>query len=380
MRRFHPLHSAILAGFALAACGDAATAPTDLPAGFAVVVSNPVQPAAPGMAVGASASGSAIGMADDDLTYVSVPSGSVPGATGATIANRRTREVVTVPAADGGFDPAPIPAAAGDTLEITMVLWSGDVAHAKSVVPQRRRPQVVRITPERGKTDVALNANVVVIFSEPIDARTLDGGTFRLLRDGAAVAGTVRPTAGSGLGAEFVPDAPLEPATTYQLLLGDLITDLAGEALEVPAASAFTTVPLGGAAPVPPGQPAAGSLAFTAQPANRTAWLRFDAPAVVVTALTPLGAVDQGFNGQVTLRLIDPFDQASLLDPVGGFERIDRRVATAVNGVATFGLVGIAGDGGTGYRLSASALGLDGAVSEPFDVAGNPTCAGCWDY
>lgn len=379
MRRSHPLYPAILAGLALAACGDAATAPSDPPAGFAVVVSNPIKSTGASLAAEASAGRSAMELADDDLTYVSVPTGSVPGATGATIANQRTREVVAVPAADGGFDPAPIPAAAGDTLEITMVLWNGGLAHAKGVVPEHRPPQVVRITPARGKTDVPLNANIVVIFSEPIDGRTLDTSTLRLLRDGAAVAGTVRPTAGSGLGAEFVPETPLEPATTYQLVLGDGITDLSGEALEVPAASAFTTA-AASETPLPPGQPATGSLVFTAQPADRTAWLRFEAPAVVVTALTPLGAVDRSFSGPVSLFLVDPFNQASLLDPVGGFERIDRRFATAVNGVATFDLVAIAGDGGTGYRLTASAARLNGAVSEPFDVAPNPTCAGCWDY
>jgi hypothetical protein len=89
---------------------------------------------------------------------------------------------------------------------------------------------------------------------------------------------------------------------------------------------------------------------------------------------------DQSFDGLVVVTLVDPTGEASLLDPLAGYARIESRAVFAVDGVATFDWVGVAGDGGTGFTLAAAAAGFDGAVSAPFDVAPNPGCAGCWDY
>jgi hypothetical protein len=344
---------------------------------FDVVVSDPIPPV-DAMAVPAGGLFTAL-TAAGDAAFVSVPPGTAPTGTSALIANLHTGESIPVTMVDGGFDPIRIAAEAGDTLEVTIGLPNGEFVSARSIVPARRRPRVVRTSPIRGRTDVALNSIVRVIFSEPIDRATLDTSTVRLLGSGGAmVAGVVRTMEGSSVGVEFVPGAPLAPGTEYRLVLADRITDLAGAALEVPAPTAFTTL---AEPPVAPEPPALGSrLVFTAQPANRTAWLRFDAPPVVVTALTSLGARDQAFNGVVILSLVDPVGEASLLDPVGGYVRLENRGVIAVGGVATFDWVGVAGDGGSGYVLAASASGFESTISAPFDVAPNPGCAGCWDY
>jgi TolB protein len=194
----------------------------------------------------------------DGVAFVSVLPGTVPAATAATVRNQRTGERVTPLVAGGGFDPVALAAAAGDTVEIAFSLPAGNTVFIRMSVPARLRPRVVRTSPARGRTDVALSTVVAVIFSEPIDPGTLEPGSIRIIRDGSSVAGAIRPIPGSP-GVEFVPDAPLAPMTAHQIVISDQVADLTGDRLDGSLTAEFTT----GAAtsPVPPPPPELASTA-----------------------------------------------------------------------------------------------------------------------
>jgi hypothetical protein len=134
----------------------------------------------------------------------------------------------------------------GDSLEFRFTLVAGGVMAVRAAVPARRRPRVVRTHPARGRRDVAINSIVTTVFSEPINPTTLRDSTVRLLRDGIAVRGTLRPTAGAVPGVEFVPAEALLPGTAYKLVFDTRILDLSGDPLEVPEPVEFVTFGEGG--------------------------------------------------------------------------------------------------------------------------------------
>ncbi|MGE5927481.1 MAG: Ig-like domain-containing protein [Gemmatimonadota bacterium] len=183
---------------------------------------------------------------NDGAAYVSAEPGAVADASTVEIENLRLHEVTPVQLVAGGFDPVTIPAAVGDSLEFRFTLTGGGVTVIRAAVPVRRRPRVVRTHPARGRRDVAINSIVTTVFSEPINPTTLRDSTVRLLRDGVAVRGTIRPAPGPVPGVEFVPAEPLLPATTYRLVFDGRITDLSGDALEVPDPIEFVTFGEGG--------------------------------------------------------------------------------------------------------------------------------------
>jgi hypothetical protein len=95
----------------------------------------------------------------------------------------------------------------------------------------------VRVTsPLNADTNVAVNANVVVTFDEPV--MNVTAGTFQL--NGGAIAGAVSMTNG-GRTWTFDPTANLPAATTINVTLGGAITDTSTNAL-APFAFSFTTI------------------------------------------------------------------------------------------------------------------------------------------
>lgn len=341
----------IATGLAVA-CGDAPTAPRD-GAAFAVVVSDAVGPAAASAAAATGAITPNLASVDR-LAFVSVVPGTEPDGSSATIVNRRTQASVTAPMVDGGFDPAGIPAEAGDTLDITIARSSGGPVFARSTVPAARPPRVVRTSPARGRTDVAINATIAVIFSEPLDPRTVDATSLRVMKNGVAISGTVRPIPGSGVGIEFVPSSPLIPGSTYELLLGNSISDLSGDRLTGAVASEFTTV----------SSSAAGTLTFVVQPSFAYAFTPFGS-VISVAAYTGAGNPDTTFTGTVSLTL------ERLIPGTAGL--IGTSSVTAVRGVARFPDVAVS-EGGT-YTLHATSGGLSGGSSNPFGVVPSPWVA-----
>jgi hypothetical protein len=156
----------------------------------------------------------------------------VPDGGSATIRNGRSETNITAAVVDGGFDPIEISANVGDTVfvDITRIGNSSPLTGFQ-VIATRKAPSVVRTSPSRGKSDVPLNAAIVVVFSAPIDASTLSSSSFGLLHGTTPVAGSVRPVGTNGISAEFYPDSALLPSTSYQLFVTQAVHEVSGEPL-----------------------------------------------------------------------------------------------------------------------------------------------------
>lgn len=189
----------------------------------------------------------ALSSLEEDLVYVSLPPGGIPGAISATIHDLRSGASVSVPVVNGGFDPVALPAAVGDTLLITVQLSGTKSTSFQSVVAAATVPVVVRTSPPPRKRDVPLNSIVVIVFSEPLDSATVDTGSFKLWRGTTPVGGTVMFADPAHLRVEFRPDALLASQTDYQLVLGQGIRDLDGTALDSAVTVPFTTGTTGAA-------------------------------------------------------------------------------------------------------------------------------------
>lgn len=181
--------------------------------------------------------GSASGVA-----YLSAVPGTYPGTTSAAIRNEtrggasRSGQVI-----DGGFDPIGIDAEVGDDLSLTIsTAGGGSMAPIAVKVPARRRPAVVRTIPAKGRTDVALNIQVLVVFSEPVDRSSATPSSVSLIQDGNVVSGSVLVSE-DGLSAQFIPEGPLKSQTVYTLEVDRGIRDLDGDPLEEVSTVIFTT-------------------------------------------------------------------------------------------------------------------------------------------
>lgn len=238
-------------GFALltavAACNpDGAVAPGDEenPQGTPVTIALVSAPSAVNAAARLHA---AVGDLSDGGTYafVSVSPGSVPGVT-ASITNRtRDRQLGTtsrikVPVTNGGLDPVPIPASAGDTLQIEFLAPDQTVLLAgAAVVPKVRPPTIVRTNPRPGKKDVPLNTRIEIVFSEPVDPGTITADNIEVAAGGVVIGGAlVRMNAFT---VEFVPVELLRPETSYQIVIRTGVRNLSGVALESEFSADFVT-------------------------------------------------------------------------------------------------------------------------------------------
>ncbi len=345
-----------LAGLATA-CSDPPTSPPASLPGFDAVVSDPFTYRLSSSAGRAGVAPAFSGARVDGVAFVSLPPGTVPDAETATVVNLRTQQTIVPTVVDGGFDPIEIRAEAGDTIVTTMVSSSGAAAFARSVVPARRRPRVVRTSPARGRTDVAINSHITAVFSEPIDPGSLSAASMTLLRGADTVAGTLRLMPGSDLVAELVPAGPLAPATQHTLVLSDLIRDLSGDPLEADVPTVFTT----SAEELPEEPlPAGARLEFSTEPASLAAFTPF-APAIVVTARDAEGAIVTGFSGQVTIRLGSASSTAGLMGVAS---------VRASAGVAVFADLAV-NEPGDGFVLIASAEPGIEIVSNAFAVTDN---------
>ncbi len=97
------------------------------------------------------------------------------------------------------------------------------------------RPTVTDVSPDNGKTDIALNAKVSVAFSEPVDPSTLTQSSFTLSAGGTPVSGTVSNTG------VFTPASELSAGTTYTATITTAVKDLAGNSLASNYVWTFTT-------------------------------------------------------------------------------------------------------------------------------------------
>jgi hypothetical protein len=200
------------------------------------LVSNPIQePAA------SSAAAPAAGSLNGRVAFVSLPRGSIANGVAAGITNRRAGASTVATLQDGGLDPTAIPAEAGDTLDLVVSVSNGAPLQFSALVPLRARPIVVRTEPPPHKRDVPLNAYLIIVFSEPIDAAALDGGAITLRSGTTTVAGQLGFADSVHSSLAFIPAAPLAPLTEYELVVTSQIHDLSGEAIATEVIVPFRT-------------------------------------------------------------------------------------------------------------------------------------------
>jgi Tol biopolymer transport system component len=237
----------LLAPTSWIACRDGASITAPNGAGATVVVSDPALAGPQTTAAAAGRSRNAVGVADAEVAYVSLPPASLSDAALATVINTSTNARSTVTLIDGGFDPLAIVAAVGDTISVQVE--GGREEPMKLVVPARRPPQVVRPYPSGGKRDVALNSRILIVFSEPIDRQSVNSSTVQLLRAGTVVPGSLEFGDIAGLTVSFRPDAPLVANADYEIVVSDNVRDRSGDHLVSPVTVTFTTSASAGASP-----------------------------------------------------------------------------------------------------------------------------------
>ena len=180
--------------------------------------------------------------AGDDFVYVSLTPGTVPAGAVATIERLGDVGSTITTLLDGGFDPVPVGAQPGDSIDVLVRDAAGTTRfQSRKAVAASRPPVVVRSDPPRGKTDVAINASIVIVFSEPVAVGSLSSSSVQLFQGTTPVAGTVRQLQGSGAAAAFTPTAPLSRNTAYRLVVTQAVRDLDGDVLEAGATVTFTT-------------------------------------------------------------------------------------------------------------------------------------------
>lgn len=227
------------------ACGEDVQGPGELldspddPPQFlsTLIVSNPVVSAA--VAGGGLSGGS---MSGAEVAFISLPPGNLTNGEGVIIRNRGTGTVKTAAMVDGGFDPVPVTATAGDTLDVRVEMSGGALLEVFAVVPASRPPVVVRTDPPLEERDVWVYARMLAVFSEPIDPATLTGSSVQLLWDGMPVPGTPRLEESMNLVVTLTPAQLLDPGTDYTLLITQEIEDLDGDAVAGELRVDFRTV------------------------------------------------------------------------------------------------------------------------------------------
>ena len=95
---------------------------------------------------------------------------------------------------------------------------------------------VLGITPSHGQVDVPIDADVTVVFSQPLDSATADA--VELYGDDTPVDVTVTTT---GSLITVRPANLLEPEAAYTVVLGASIAAQGGEVLGAPVSATFTT-------------------------------------------------------------------------------------------------------------------------------------------
>lgn len=195
------------------------------------------------------ASGSAASL---DVSWVSLIPGTVPDGTTATIVNRRTAQRITVAIVDGGFDPQPISASVGDTVEVSASRVGEPDATAVMALIARPTPRIVRTRPPRGQTDAPLNTVITIVFSEPLNPASVNSSSVTLTTAGSPVAGQVRLVPGPGYVVEFTPSTLLAPLTTYSLTVSG-VASLSGTSLAATSIFFTTSTTTGPGSAIAPG-------------------------------------------------------------------------------------------------------------------------------
>jgi uncharacterized protein YjdB len=166
----------------------------------------------------------------------------VPSGNQATVQRVGAATSLVTPLVDGGFDPVPVAARAGDSLDVVVTdALNHVVKRLGFTVEAARAPIVVRTQPPPKKRDHPLNAAIVIVFSEPVAGSTLTPSSVQLLRGSTVVPGSVNLLQGTASAATFMPAAPLAANTDYHLVVRPTVRDLSGDHLPSETSVDFRT-------------------------------------------------------------------------------------------------------------------------------------------
>lgn len=146
--------------------------------------------------------------------------------------------------------------APGVTQTTSLTPTLGDVV-VQARAPDAIDPQVRQTSPTDGQQNVDRNVQVVVVFSEPIDAGLPE--PVRLVGPKGTVA--VRLSYDNAFTVRLLPTQALDPGDTYTILVSDLVQDLSGNRLDDSNLSFRFTVAGGTPSPAP-----TDTLAFGVSP------------------------------------------------------------------------------------------------------------------
>jgi DNA-binding beta-propeller fold protein YncE len=132
----------------------------------------------------------------------------------------------------------------GQVLPFGNLIWvgndhgSGSAFVPHQLEPDERGPAVTMVSPSDGALSQAVTSRIGFTFSDSVLLESLDASSIRVLdAAGDAVSGRLAAWAST---VNFAPDQPLETATTYTVEV-DGVRDFAGNAMEAPHTSTFTT-------------------------------------------------------------------------------------------------------------------------------------------
>lgn len=117
---------------------------------------------------------------------------------------------------------------------LTTTAWTFTTATAPDVTP----PTVVTVVPASGALDVAVGSNVTATFSEPMNAASINSGSFMLMQGGFHINGTVTY---SGNTLTFNPSANLAGGAVFTATIFSTVEDVAGNNLASAFVWSFTT-------------------------------------------------------------------------------------------------------------------------------------------
>lgn len=268
----------------IAGPGDNTNGPAQLHGGIAL--SSVVRTASVAPTASVSSARASVESDSSNVVYVSLLPGTVPDGSWARIGNRRTGTLTFATLISGGFNPQPVDAIAGDTIDVTVQRTSGGLLATWVIASNDMPPIVVSTDPPRGQTDVPINANIVVVFSSPVLGSTINASTVSLATHGSPVAGAATISGSAPFAVVFTPTGTLAPLTDYTLSISGGVADLAGHTVGTNTTLSFTTG--AGGAPVVPASftltPAVDTFSFLGQPVTIRAVFRDAAGNPVVSA------------------------------------------------------------------------------------------------
>lgn len=107
--------------------------------------------------------------------------------------------------------------------------------------PDLTPPTVTSVVPAEGATNVPVNTQITINFSEIMNRQTLTTSTIKVFQGTTQIAGTVDANI-LGQTATFIPSSPLNGGSTITVTVTTGVTDRAGNAMAAPKEWTFQTV------------------------------------------------------------------------------------------------------------------------------------------